>query len=172
MGSPFIGEVRMFGGNFAPAGWSLCGGQLMPINQNAALFALIGTTYGGDGVSTFGLPNLFGRVPIHQGGTFVIGQLAGTETVTLVSNQLPVHTHSAGCTDGNANKASPQGSIWASEPNGITAFYTSPSVNPVNTQMNAGSISQAGGSQPHPNMQPSLAINFIISLFGIFPSRN
>jgi microcystin-dependent protein len=159
----------MFGGNFAPAGYALCSGQLMQIAQNSALFNLIGTTYGGDGVQTFGLPDLRGRVPVHMGTGFVQGQRAGTETVTLLTSELPAHNHTAGCTDGNANKASPQGAIWATEPNGITAFYTELAADGT---MNGNLVGLAGSSLPHSNIQPFLAINFIIALFGVFPSRN
>jgi microcystin-dependent protein len=169
LAQPFIGDIKMFGGNFAPYGYAFCNGQLMPISQNQALFALIGTTYGGDGVNTFALPDLRGRVPMHIGPGFVQGQRAGTETVTLLTTQLPVHNHTAGCTDGSANQASPKGNIWATEPNGITAFYTELA---ADATMNANVVSLAGGSQPHTNLQPLLAINFIIALFGVFPSRN
>jgi microcystin-dependent protein len=163
----------MFGGNFAPINYAMCNGQLMAITQNEALFALIGTFYGGDGVSTFGLPDLRGRVPVHMGSlagtTFNQGEAAGSETVTLVTGQIPAHNHSAGCTDGNANQAGPAGNIWATEPNGVTAFYTGARADAV---MNANLVGQTGGTQPHANLQPYLAINFIIALFGVFPSRN
>jgi microcystin-dependent protein len=172
MSNPFVGEIRMFGGNFGPAGWALCAGQIMAIAQNNALFALIGTTYGGDGQQTYALPDLRGRVPLHQGSGFTIGQVGGSETVTLTSSQLPTHNHSVRCTDGNANQASPQANMWASEPNGVTAFYTNPAQNAVNTGMVGNSLSPGGGSFPHENMQPTLAVSFIIALFGIFPSQN
>jgi microcystin-dependent protein len=167
--SPFIGEIRMFGGNFAPFGYAMCSGQTIAISQNSALFALIGTTYGGDGQTTFNLPDLRGRVPVHVGNGFTQGQVAGSETVTVLTNQIPPHNHTAGCTDGNANQAGPAGNIWATEPNGVTAFYTE--VRPDGV-MNPNLVGQTGGAQPHANIQPYLAINFIIALFGVFPSRN
>ena len=158
----------MFGGNFAPAGWMLCQGQLLPISENDALFNLIGTTYGGDGQSTFALPNLSSRVPVHQGNSFVIGQAGGAEEVTLTTNQIPIHTHAATCVAGTntGNAATPGGNIWASQ--SATGVYAN---QPPTKQMNAGAVSAVGGSQPHDNMLPYLAINFIISLFGIFPSQ-
>jgi len=159
----------MFGGNFAPRGYAMCNGQLMSISQNNALFALLGTTYGGDGVNTFSLPDLRGRVPVHIGTGFVQGQSSGSETVTLLTSQLPAHNHSAGCTNGSANKAAPAGNIWATEPNGVTAFYTEMT---SDSTMNGGLVGLVGGSQAHENLQPFLAINFIIALFGVFPSRN
>lgn len=161
----------MFGGNFAPAGHAFCSGQLLPISENDALFALIGTTYGGDGQTTFALPNLQGRVPVHQGnlaggGSYVIGQVGGTEEVTLIQNQMPIHTHTA---QGNANdgsQASPASNFWGSSTSNIY------STNIPATPLNAGAIGNAGGNQPHENMLPFLCINFIIALFGIFPSQN
>jgi microcystin-dependent protein len=156
----------MFAGNFAPVGWMLCQGQLLPISQYETLFNLIGTTYGGDGQSTFALPNLQSRVPIHQGPGFVIGQAAGEETVTLTTNQIPSHSHVALAYNGNGNQAGPGGGVWASSNlNQFTA--TAPS-----TQMSAQLIGSSGGSQPHDNMLPFLVVNFIISLFGVFPSQN
>jgi microcystin-dependent protein len=166
---PFIGDIRMFGGNFAPASYAMCNGQLLAIVQNEALFALLGTTYGGDGVSTFQLPDLRGRVPIHSGNVFVQGEVGGSEAVTVLTNQLPAHNHTAACTNGNANQAGPSGNIWATEPNGVTAFYTEAVPDKV---MNGNLVGLTGGTQPHSNMQPFLVINFIIALFGVFPSRN
>lgn len=175
MATPFIGEIRMFGGNFAPLGWSFCDGSAIAISQNIALFDLIGTTYGGDGVQTFRLPDLRGRVPIHQGfnpqlGTLVIGQASGTENVTIVANQVPPHSHPAQAAPGG-NVVSPAGAYWSSDPGGNTAAYTGPIGNPpamANTAIGAS----AGGDVPHNNMQPFLAVSYIISLFGIFPSHN
>jgi len=167
MANPFVGEIRMFGGNFAPQGWAFCDGQLMAISENETLFQLIGTTYGGDGQSTFGLPDLRGRVPLHQGNSFVIGQLAGTESVTLTTQQIPAHTHAARASN-VGTQASPIGGFWSTDPGGNNAAYS----NTSNSAMNAQAIKVAGGSQPHENRQPVLAISFIISLFGIFPTQN
>lgn len=171
MSQPFVGEIRMFAGNFAPAGWMLCQGQLLPISEYETLFNLIGTTYGGDGQSTFALPNLQSRVPIHQGtfqgAGFTLGQAAGVESVTLTVQQLPAHTHAAMGVAGSANGVtSPTGNTWG----GVTANtpYTDQA---SDATMNPSSIAPpVGGSQPHDNMLPFLAINFIISLFGVFPS--
>jgi microcystin-dependent protein len=171
MGSPYIGELRLFGGNFAPYNWALCNGQLLSISQNSALFQLIGTTYGGDGVNTFGLPNLQGRFPIHQGQgnglqNYVLGQMAGSETVTLVANQLPAHNH--GAVGSNGNAAPPANATWGSSSAQANSFGPG---NSANAQMNPTSIGLTGGNQPHDNMTPFLAITFIISLQGIFPSQ-
>lgn len=168
MGTPYVGEIRMFGGNFAPAGWAFCAGQLIPISENETLFNLIGTTYGGDGQQTFALPDLRGRVPVHQGSGFVIGQLAGTETVTLTTQQIPLHSHAAQCNAGDGNAGTPQNTIWAKSQSNQTIYSN---IAPA-TNMNGGALSQAGGSQPHENMMPFLTINFIISLFGVFPTQN
>ncbi|HEV3198010.1 MAG TPA: tail fiber protein [Bryobacteraceae bacterium] len=175
MGSPFVGEVRLFGGNFAPNGWALCQGQLMSIAENPALFQLVGTTYGGDGQNTFGLPDLQGRVPVHQGtsttGTnYAIGERAGTETVTLNINQIPVHNHLVSANAGGASASNPSGQVIASGQSGPTWFSAS-AASPQEF-LAASAVGQAGGSQPHDNMVPFLVVNFIISLFGIFPSQN
>jgi microcystin-dependent protein len=167
MSSPFIGEIRMFGGNFAPAGWAFCNGALMPIAENDALFQLIGTTYGGDGQTTFALPDLQSRIPIHVGPGFVLAQTGGTETVTLTTNQIPAHSHVPQANSAPGTQTGPGNGIWAS---------TSPSLNQYSTNaptlnMDPAAIGQTGGSQPHDNMVPFLAINFILSLFGIFPSQ-
>jgi microcystin-dependent protein len=173
MSNPYIGEIRMFGGNFPPNGWAICDGSLMQISQNDVLFQLIGTTYGGDGVNTFGLPNLLGRVPVHNGTnpqtgtTFVIGQLSGTESVTLTPNQIPAHTHTLAANAGGANAANPAGMFIAGGASGPSWFATSGAV-----PLAPNALAPAGSSQPHDNMVPFLAINFIISLFGIFPSQN
>lgn len=175
MSQPFIGEIRMFGGNFAPAGWAFCDGQLLPISENEALFNLIGTTYGGDGQETFGLPNLGGRIPVsagtsRTGTTYTYGEMAGTESVTLTTQQIPVHTHAAlGSTD-PATSNSPQNTVPASLP--VAAGQNPYGTDPPPAGLLAGSISPAGGSQPHENCQPFLVISFIISLFGIYPSQN
>lgn len=174
MGTPILGEIRKFGFNFAPRGWAMCNGQLMPISQNTALFSLLGTTYGGDGQSTFALPNLQGRVPIHQGqGTGlsnrVMGEVSGEEAVTLLVGQLPAHNHQAQGSNQGANNPSPAGNVWAAEPTGQTALYSNTA---PNTPLAAGAIGTTGGSQPHDNMPPFLVVNFCIALAGIFPSRN
>jgi len=170
MAEPFLGEVRMVGFNFAPVGWAFCNGQALSIAQNPALFSLLGTTYGGDGQTTFNLPNLQGRIPIHQGNSFVQGQLAGSETVTLTSNQVPSHTHTAQCQTGDGNQQGPGGGWWAG------SSLNQYSAAAANGTMNAGAVSPAilgaGGPNPHDNMMPYLVINFIIALEGIFPSRN
>ncbi len=165
MSSPYIGEIRMFGGNFAPVGWAFCNGALIPISENETLFNLIGTTYGGDGQSTFALPDLQSRVPMHQGSGFVLGQNGGVESVTLASSQIPAHTHVPQANSGTGALASPGGNVWANSAN----LPYSP--NAPAAAMDPAAIGSDGGSQPHDNMIPYLVINFIISLFGIFPSQ-
>jgi microcystin-dependent protein len=165
MSNPFVGEIRMFAGNFAPAGWALCDGSLLSIADNDVLFTLIGTTYGGDGQSTFGLPDLRSRVPLHMGSSFPLGQNGGEETVTLTANQLPAHTHVPQANSGIGTQTSPAGKVWAASSN----FPYS--ANAPSASMAPGAVGSAGGSQPHANMVPFLAINFIISLFGIFPPQ-
>jgi microcystin-dependent protein len=169
MATPFIGEIRMTGFNFAPVGWSLCNGQTLSIAENNALFALIGTTYGGDGQSTFKLPDLQCRIPFHQGTgagqTLVIGQRAGEENVTLNSNQLPLHSHALAANLTGGGQASPAGGVWAKSTLG--QFSTDPPTH----SMAPSTIGNAGGSQPHDNMPPFLVVNFIIALDGIFPSQ-
>ncbi len=166
MGQPFIGEIRMFGGNFAPTGWAFCNGQLMAISENDTLFALIGTTYGGDGQSTFGLPDLRGRLPVHQGSGYTIGELSGSEDVTLTSSQLPQHSHPLACVASNGSLGNPQGNVIAGGP---LNMYTATA---ADTPMGAQIVGNAGGSQPHSNLMPSLCVSFIISIFGIFPTQN
>lgn len=169
MSEPFIGEIRMFGGNFAPAGWMLCDGQILPISQNDALFALIGTTYGGDGESTFGLPDLRGRIPIHQGAGRVLAETLGVETVSLLSSQIPPHSHSILASSSVGNSTGLNSTIAAGT---IGRVYSS-DTNPANFgDMNVGTITPSGGSQPHNNLMPYTCINFIISLYGIFPSQS
>ncbi len=176
MSDPFIGEIRMFGGNFAPAGWAMCQGQLMPISENDALFSLIGTTYGGDGQETFGLPDLQGRVPMHVGSGFQWGEKGGVESVTLTVQQIPVHNHGvASATAENGANVPSMSTILADEgPPGQSTVFTYK--NPVDGQnqvsLNPASIGVSGGSQPHDNLQPYLTVTFIISLFGIFPTQN
>ena len=170
MAQPYVGELRMFAGNFAIAGWMFCEGQLLPISEYETLFQLIGTTYGGDGQSTFALPNLSGRVPVHQGNgpgltNRVIGELGGTEAVTLTSQQIPQHTHAAIVSSSAGSTGVPSSSVTLGIADIDLHIIESPSVN-----MNTATIGNTGGSQPHNNLQPTLAINFIISLFGIFPS--
>jgi len=154
----------MFGGNFAPAGWMFCEGQLLPISENETLFNLIGTTYGGDGQSTFALPDLRGRVPIHMGNGFILAETGGVETVTLTVQQIPVHTHSELATTGAGANSDPTNGVL-SKPTGN--IYNTVATNQVN--MGAQAIGPVGGSQPHSNFQPYLCVDFIISLFGIFP---
>ena len=174
MSQPFVGEIRMFGGNFAPAGWMFCSGQLLSISENETLFQLIGTTYGGDGQSTFGLPDLQGRVPLHTGQgpglqNYQMAETGGVETVTLTANQLPGHSHAVQ-TAATGQTASPAGAILADATSVQAGGRTyNAAVVPL-APMHAGSVGGAGGSQPHDNLQPTVAISFIISLFGIFPS--
>ena len=170
MSSPFVGEIRMFGGNFAPAGWAFCNGQSLPISENEVLFQLIGTTYGGDGEETFNLPNLQGRVPIHQGPGFQIGESGGVRSVTLTSQQMPTHGHVLQGSTATASGTNPQNSVFAHLPDaGVQSAYGSTA--PFGA-IDSSSVSPVGGSQPHDNMQPYLAVNFIISLYGIFPQQN
>ena len=167
MSNPFIGEIRMFAGSFAPAGWAFCDGQLMPIAENDALFTLIGTTYGGDGQETFGLPDLQGRIPMHVGGTHTLGEKGGVETVTLTTSQIPAHTHAALGFGAAGNNQDPTGHIWAGPTTGVNLYSN---IAPI-ISMAATAIGPTGGSQPHDNMHPYLALSFILSLFGVFPSQ-
>ncbi len=167
MAQPYVGEIRMFAGNFAPAGWMFCEGQLLPISEYETLFNLIGTTYGGDGQSTFALPDLRGRIPLHFGNGFTLAETGGVETVTLTVSQIPQHSHAFLGTSGTANQTNPSGNVVAQSLGGATLFN---SANPT-AAMAANSTSQVGGSQPHNNFQPYLCVDFIISLFGIFPSQ-
>lgn len=171
MSQPFVGEIRMFGGNFAPVGWAFCDGQLVPISENDTLFVLIGTTYGGDGQETFALPDLQSRVPVHQGTlnggqTFTIGERAGTEAVTLTTSQIPAHNHVPSASSTGGNSDDPTNNFWANS--SAIQFIGGAS---ANTTMNAQTMGPAGGSQPHDNMLPFLVVSFIISLFGIFPHQ-
>jgi microcystin-dependent protein len=156
----------MFGGNFAPVGWAFCDGSLIPISENPTLFNLIGTTYGGDGQNTFALPDLRSRVPVHVGPGFALGQQAGVETVTLITQQIPAHSHVPLCNSGSGTAESPSGCVWAVPGSGTDYNNVAPTV-----VMNPVAIGSTGGSQPHDNMIPFLVINYIISLFGIFPSQ-
>lgn len=155
----------MFAGNFAPAGWQFCEGQLLPISENETLFQLIGTTYGGDGQSTFGLPDLRGRLPIHQGNGFILAETGGAEEITLTVSQIPAHSHALLASQAPGSIHAPNGKVLADSPRVKIYREGYP-----NTAMNATSVSPVGGSQPHTNFQPYLCMNFIISLFGIFPS--
>jgi microcystin-dependent protein len=177
MSQPYVGEIRMFGGNFPPNGWAFCDGQTIPISENETLFQLIGTTYGGDGQETFQLPNLQSRVPIHMGQgpdgtTYQIGEAAGVESVTLNTNQIPSHNHTVNAASTGQQQAPAANTL----PSTVTAAsaVNPHAYGPLNTavQLNSGTIGVGGGSQPHENMQPFLVISFIISLFGIFPSQN
>jgi microcystin-dependent protein len=171
MGQPYIGEIRMFAGNFNPNGWAFCDGQLMAISENDALFTLIGTTYGGDGQSTFALPNLQSRIPIHAGTgaggvTRTLAEMAGVEQVTLTTQQIPVHNHAWLASTAVGTQNAPAGEVLAS---GSTVSIYRPQA--PNQPLAAASLGPVGGSQPHDNMHPYLCINFIISLFGIFPPQ-
>lgn len=174
MGSPYVGEIRMFGGNFAPCGWMFCDGQLLPISENEVLFNLIGTTYGGDGQSTFQLPDLRSRVPMHMGtnagNTFTIGQAAGVEAVTLTSQTIPSHNHFVNATGTNQQATPTSSSFPASAVPTTLSIYGPPGSSPATFVPQI--LSNTGGSQPHTNIQPFQAINFIISQFGVFPSQN
>ena len=165
MAQPYVGEIRMFAGNFAPAGWMFCEGQLLPISENETLFQLIGTTYGGDGESTFALPDLRGRIPIHQGNGFILAETGGVEEVTLTVNQIPAHTHPLLASGDVGDQINCAGALTGNS-NGVIPYIEDvPTVN-----MNPLDIASVGGSQPHTNFQPYLCVDFIISLFGIFPS--
>jgi microcystin-dependent protein len=161
---PFVGEIRMFAGNYAPAGWAFCEGQLLPIAENEVLFQLIGTSYGGDGQENFALPDLQGRIPIHQGNGFSLAETGGAEDITLTVQQIPSHSHPIQGSTSIANDANPTNNIVAE----ASLFSGYIAANPT-VQMAASAIASVGGSQPHTNFQPYLCINFIISLFGIFP---
>lgn len=166
MAQPYVGEIRIFAGNFAPAGWMFCEGQLLPISEYETLFNLIGTTYGGDGQSTFALPDLRGRLPLHQGAGFTLAETGGAETITLTSPQIPAHTHPLLASQGTGDQVSPAGNLPAA------SFNVTPYINDVpNASMAAGAVTATGGSQPHSNFQPYLCVDFIISLFGIFPTQ-
>jgi microcystin-dependent protein len=164
MASPFLSEIRIFSFNFPPKGWALCNGQLLPINQNQALFALLGTTYGGDGRVNFGLPDLRGRVPFHMGSGHVLGERGGEQSHTLIISELPSHTHTPTASSAAANNSSPTGNFWANA--GKSNFNSA-----ANTAMAPQGISNVGGSQAHDNMSPYLVLNICIALQGIFPSQ-
>lgn len=165
MAQPYVGEIRMFAGNFAPAGWMFCEGQLLPISEYETLFNLIGTTYGGDGQSTFALPDLRGRIPLHMGNGFTLAETGGVETVTLTVSQIPAHSHPMLASLDIPNQTSPATNVTGQAADKIYRLG-----NPTVT-LNPGSMTSTGGSQPHNNFQPYLCVDFIISLFGIFPSQ-
>jgi len=165
MAQPYVGEIRMFAGNFAPAGWMFCEGQLLPISQNETLFQLIGTTYGGDGQSTFALPDLRGRIPIHQGNGSILAETGGAEQITLTTNQTPAHSHPLLAVGAIGNDPNPNANLLAES--SVASLYQAGA--PATT-MAPQSVGPLGGSQPHTNFQPYLCIDFIVSLFGIFPS--
>jgi microcystin-dependent protein len=169
--SPYLAEIRMMSFNFPPRGWALCNGQLLPINQNAALFSLMGTTYGGNGVNNFQLPNLQSRVPVHQSASFVIGEVGGAENVQLNGTQLPQHTHLLAAVNAPGDTAKPFGHFLAQSSTAVDgAVYLPPGSG--TTTLNPGSLQPTGGGLPHSNIQPYLAVNFSIALQGIFPTRN
>ncbi|HKY42133.1 MAG TPA: tail fiber protein [Pyrinomonadaceae bacterium] len=165
MAQPYVGEIRMFAGNFPPVGWLFCDGQLLSISENETLFQLIGTTYGGDGESTFALPNLQSRVPMHQGNGFILAETGGAEEITLTTGQIPAHSHPFFATLNPGATTNPNPNLTADSPN-IKLYIE----DVTGAQMSPQSATITGGSQPHENRQPFLCINFIISLFGIFPS--
>jgi microcystin-dependent protein len=173
MSQPFIGEIRMFAGSFAPAGWAFCDGTPMPISENDALFTLIGTTYGGDGQETFNLPDLRGRAPVHMGqgsglSNYVIGEMAGVEQVTLTTQQIPTHTHALVASTNLAQDTSPNNKVVGQIGGGALPYIQ----DVVDSNLSPQAIAPVGGSQPHENMQPFLTISYIISLFGEFPQQN
>lgn len=174
MSNPFVAEIRIFAGSFAPKGWALCDGQLMPISQNTALFSLLGTTYGGNGTSNFALPNLQGCAPMQAGqgpGLTLrdLGETAGEQTVTLLQTEMPAHSHTF-LAGGGSDSNSPVGNAWASGQKGFGNVYA-PSAGAQNVQMSPFATTIAGGSLPHNNMQPFLGLTFIIALQGVFPAR-
>lgn len=166
MGQPFVGEIRIFAGNFAPSGWLFCEGQTLAISENEVLFQLIGTTYGGDGETTFNVPDLRGRVPVHQGNSYVVGETGGVEMVTLTVNQTPAHTHALIASTAPGTTAQATGNLVSDSPSVDVYIQDTPA-----TSLPAPAVGAAGGSQPHENVMPLMPINYIISLFGIFPSQ-
>ncbi|HKR65232.1 MAG TPA: phage tail protein [Thermoanaerobaculia bacterium] len=167
MAQPYVGEIRMFAGNFAPAGWMFCEGQLLPISENETLFQLLGTTYGGDGESTFALPDLRGRLPMHQGNGFILAETGGAEEITLTVQQIPAHSHALLASKNNAASTSPTAQVTAQ----MTVFGVSCyGTDAPKQNLSPSAVGPVGGSQPHTNFQPYLCVDFIISLFGIFPS--
>jgi microcystin-dependent protein len=168
MAQPYVGEIRIFAGNFAPAGWMFCEGQLLPISENEVLFQLIGTTYGGDGQSTFALPDLRGRIPLHQGNGFILAETGGAEEITLTVSQIPAHTHPLLGSTATASSNDPSGNVGARVTvAGVFPYGTDAPLQPLSPS----AVGSVGGSQPHTNFQPYLCVDFIISLFGIFPHQ-
>ncbi|MGO4537881.1 phage tail protein [Paenibacillus sp. 2TAB19] len=174
MAEPYLGEIRMFAGAYAPVGWALCDGSLIRISDNEALYTLLGTTYGGDGQTTFALPDLRGRVPIHKSNTTPIGLIGGTEQVTLTQTQLPLHTHDVIGSSNTGEASSPANAVWAASPlKTYSDGLAPPPLPPINkVPMSGRAIGVAGGNLPHDNMMPSLTITYIIALYGIFPQPN
>jgi len=177
MSEPYVGEIRMFAGNFAPRQWAFCNGQLLSISQNNALFSLLGTTYGGDGRVSFGLPEMRGRLPVHQGqgpglSPRPLGMRLGLEGIALNSNQMPSHRHTLNASSDIANSANPGSDVLASQDDGDTPYAAQPEEPTKLENMNSQTLSMAGNSQAHNNMMPYLSISFIICLFGIYPSRS
>lgn len=169
MSEPYLAEIRMTGFSFAPRGWALCNGQILPINQNQALFSILGTTYGGNGQTTFALPDLRGRVPVHMDAGFNLGQQGGEASHTLIASEMPSHSHSLGISTAVSHQADPSGRVLGNVESGALNFYA-----PADgtATLAPSTVGNAGGSQPHENMQPYLTINFIIALQGIFPSQS
>lgn len=166
MATPFIGEIRIFGGNFAPAGWALCDGRLLQISQNQALYSLIGTTYGGDGNSTFGLPDLRGRLPMDADPQHPLGLIGGFETVTLTAAQLPIHQHPVTADSASGTTGSPETALWAAA---SSDYYATGS---ANAPMSAAAVQSTGSGQAHDNLPPFLVMSFIIALEGVYPSQS
>jgi microcystin-dependent protein len=167
MAEAYLGEIRMFSGSYAPQNWALCNGQLLSISQNSPLFSLLGTAYGGDGVNTFALPDLRGRAPMHQASAYPLGQLGGTESVTLTQAQMPAHTHAAAAMSANGTSSAPAAQYWA----GNAEFSCYSKATP-NTPFNQAALAPAGGNLPHENMMPFVTVSFIIATTGIYPSPN
>jgi microcystin-dependent protein len=165
MAQPYVGEIRIFAGNFAPAGWMFCEGQLLPISENETLFQLIGTMYGGDGQSTFALPDLRGRVPLHFGNSFIQAETGGAEEITLTTQQIPIHTHPLLVSTAPGTQNAPNNSVLAASPS-VTLYVG----DVTDSNLSPNAVTAIGGNQPHTNFQPYLCVDFIISLFGIFPS--
>jgi len=166
MAEPFLGELKIISWNFPPKGWAFCNGQLLPINQNQALFAILGTTYGGDGRQTFGLPNLQGRTPMHVGNGLVLGEIGGETAHTLIISEMSAHNHAANASSSTSNSAAPGSNFWGNS--GLASYSTAA----PNAAMSPSAIANVGGGQPHQNMQPYLVLNVIIALQGIFPTQN
>lgn len=177
MSDPYVGEIRMFAGNFAPRNWAYCNGQILAIAQNDALFSLLGSTYGGDGRTTFALPDMRGRLPVHQGTgpgltPRMLGARFGSENITLSAGQIPAHTHTYNASADIVDSANPGSDVLASQNDGDTPYAALPADLSKLENMNSDTLARAGGGMPHNNMMPFVSISFIISLFGIYPSRN